>query len=320
MSKVKQHFTSRFKEEGCIVEADWKQLEVVVFAFLTQDPQLISDLREGRDVHRELGSIVYNCLPQDVTKEQRQSIKPCTFHVIYGGGAKRLSEEKDLDLEFCKQFINAFYTRYPVAKQWQDNLVRKVEATRVLTNRVTTKGFRVSEGYLDTITGRRYWFDTTDIPDFMLEKVYKRLGLTKEYVKQQIKEVGFNEYWRLFREQYGEDEMVSFSPPDIKNYPVQGFATADLHLIASGHLFRKSIKHRDKYLLVNTVHDSIVFDVRKKYIQKACIFIKNSLYYVKEILKDRFNIEFNVPLEVEFKVGDSWGDMKEYKIVETINE
>ena len=57
-----------------------------------------------------------------------------------------------------------------------------------------------------------------------------------------------------------------FSPTQLKNYPVQGFATGDIVPEVLGRLRRVLTEKglSDKVLLVNTVHDSVLFDVDKK--------------------------------------------------------
>lgn len=278
MPSVKEHFTSRWGDEGVLIEADWTGMEVAVFAFLTQDSTLIADLREGVDIHTTMYAKCYGIDYDDVTKEQRSGIKACTFHVIYGGGAKSMAIRMDIPEDFCKQFINNFYGRYPMAKMWQDNLVRQVEASRTILDETTDKGHRKHQGVFKSLTGRKYYFKTNDTPKFLEEK-----GI-----------------------------VTGFNPPEIKNYPVQGLATADIHMIALGNLFRKCLLYRDNILLINTVHDSVLLDCRKDFLEKGCILVRDGLYCIKNILKDRFNIEFNVPLGVEIKVGKSWAEMNKY--------
>lgn len=272
MSKVKDHFTSRWGKDGVLIEFDWSQLEVVVFAYLTQDPQLIKDLNEGLDIHCMLGS---EALGEEITKKdpRRPMIKRGTFLFIYGGGAKKYSITHDVNIETAKRLLESFRTRYAVAKIWQDNLVKEVEATARIIDEYTAKGHQKQEGYLISQTGRRYYFKTEDAPDFLAEK-----GV-----------------------------LTTFNPAEIKNYGVQGLATADIHLTAIGSLWRKSLEHRDKYLLINTIHDSILIDCKKEFISFSCDFIKNTLQSIREELKDKFGINFNVPLLIDHKVGDSWG-------------
>lgn len=272
-SRAKYHFTSRFKN-GKIIEFDYKQIEVYVFAFLTQDYQLLKDLREGVDIHRVMYSNCYAVPVDSVTSDQRKGIKACTFHVIYGGGAKSMAKRMGLDVEFCKKFIVEFYKRYPQAKQWQDRLVKIVESTAKYNGKKTKKGEPQKEGYYKSITGRKYIFKTTDSPDFMIEK-----GI-----------------------------LTSFNPPDIKNFPVQGLATGDIVLIMIGALFRKVVSYRYNFLILNTVHDSLVVDCRLEHVQECIQIIKKELENVRAVMLKYFKIDFNLDVQVDVKVGESWAE------------
>jgi DNA polymerase-1 len=259
-SRVKEYFTSRFND-GLILEFDYKQLEVVVFAFLTQDNQLIDDINNGVDIHKVLASRLYKTPEGLITSEQRQQTKFSTFHVIYGGGYKSLAIRENMPEEQAKEFIDIFYNRYPQAKLWQDNLVRQVNNTR---------DFDKKRAYLQSVTGRIYYFPLMDEP-------YKN---------------GNNELWVY--------------PPNIKNYPVQGLATADIVLIMLGNLWRQAINNRDKFLLINTVHDSVIIDCKKEFVDFTCNLVKNELELGYIVLKKLFNIEFNLPLKVDIKCGSNW--------------
>ena len=275
-NKVKQHFCSRY-EDGLIIEFDYAAIEVVIFAYLSQDFQLIEDLNNGLDIYLLAVADIYNVDYKTLTKEddRRQVVKPAILGIIYGEGQNRLSRELNIDKGFAKKIITTFYNRYPMAKVWQDNLVEEVNQTRkLIPGKLTKLGQPVHLGKLQTITGRICYFETTDSPEFLREK-----GI-----------------------------LTSFNPPNIKNYPVQSMATSDIVLIMLGRLFRKSIQHRDKYLLINTVHDSIVIDCRKEFKDFACNFIKTELESVNVMLKEVFNLDFNLSLKVDIKCGKTWYD------------
>lgn len=316
-SKVKEHFTSRYGEDGVIIEADFKQMEVIAFAVLTQDPQLLEDLATGFDLHVIGVENLFNVKKEDVSKEKfdelRTRAKPATFLLIYGGSAFKLAKEHNLELEFCEKYVEAFWARYPTAKQWQENLIASVKATERDIEEYTAKGFKKREGYLQNITGRKLYFKTDDIPEFMLEKRLKKLGLSLATTKEKISSIGYKEYWTKFREAYGDWGMTGFNPPEIKDYPVQSFATSDIVLITLGLIWRKAINNRNKYLLINTVHDSILFDCKKEFVVDCCNMIQDSVYSIKEELKKLFNINFNLSITVDIKVGKSWGELKIYK-------
>jgi DNA polymerase-1 len=100
----------------------------------------------------------------------------------------------------------------------------------------------------------------------------------------------------------------------IKNYPVQGFATADIVPLACINIYKLMKEKNVKSLLVNTVHDSIVADVHpdEKYIMGK-IFEQGTADVIPA-LKEYYKIDFNVPLDTEIKIGYNWLDMEEIKI------
>ena len=97
----------------------------------------------------------------------------------------------------------------------------------------------------------------------------------------------------------------SFST-QIKNYPVQGFATADIVPLACILIQKLLEKNNTKSLLVNTVHDSIVADVFPGEEKLVASCLNNGCLGVVQQMKDIYGINFNVPLDVELKVGSDW--------------
>ena len=97
----------------------------------------------------------------------------------------------------------------------------------------------------------------------------------------------------------------------IKNYPVQGFATADIVPLACINIYNLMKEHKVKSLLVNTVHDSIVADVYPGEESGMGKIFKQGTSSVIQSLKEYYNIDFNVPLDTETKIGYNWLDMKE---------
>ena len=95
----------------------------------------------------------------------------------------------------------------------------------------------------------------------------------------------------------------------IKNYPVQSFATADIVPIA--------LLHIDKLLMgmqsciVNTVHDSIVIDVHPDEESQVIKVIDETNDALPYLITQRWGVEFNVPLLLEAKMGPNWLDTKD---------
>ena len=66
-----------------------------------------------------------------------------------------------------------------------------------------------------------------------------------------------------------------------------------------------------KSCIVNTVHDSIVIDVHPTEQDHILSIIKSINNDMKSIIDSYYNINFNVPLLLEAKIGDNWLDTKE---------
>lgn len=282
MLKLKNIFKSRFGDEGVIIECDWSSLEIVGWAFLSKDPMLYKMIREGRDMHRMVGSLVLNKPSEEISDAERKALKPANFEFIYGGtGYNQI--RNGADQEFIESAYEAFWTLFPVARQWGDNLMKLLDINAYSIKEYSPKGAQIMESWYQGVTGRKFFFKNypDKISSFCAEK---RLYTPK----------GFK---------YSEG----------MNYQVQSFCTADIHMIALGILFREAQYHRDKFLLINTVHDSVLVDCRKKYIDFACNLIKNSLESVVDRLKEKFNIVFDLPLKVEVEIGPSWGEVQSVK-------
>tara|TARA_R100001082_G_scaffold32797_1_gene16938 strand:+ start:15235 stop:17286 length:2052 start_codon:yes stop_codon:yes gene_type:complete len=90
----------------------------------------------------------------------------------------------------------------------------------------------------------------------------------------------------------------------IKNYPVQSFATADIVPLVLVQIYN-SIKHL-KSVVVNSVHDSIVIDIHPDEINEIQNVIKEVQKNLVKLLETKYGIEFNVPLLLEAKIGNNW--------------
>jgi len=95
----------------------------------------------------------------------------------------------------------------------------------------------------------------------------------------------------------------------IKNYPVQSFATADIVPLILTHIAKELEVLQSK--VVNSVHDSIVIDVHPNEIDTVISLIKNINNTMKALIEQQFAISLNVPLLLEAKIGNNWLDTKD---------
>jgi DNA polymerase I-like protein with 3'-5' exonuclease and polymerase domains len=94
----------------------------------------------------------------------------------------------------------------------------------------------------------------------------------------------------------------------IKNYPVQGFATADIVPLVLVEIYNKLDGMHS--VVVNSVHDSIVIDVHPDEEKEVLLIIESVQNEIHNLIKKRWNIEMNVPLLLEAKLGLNWLDQK----------
>ena len=94
----------------------------------------------------------------------------------------------------------------------------------------------------------------------------------------------------------------------IKNFPVQSFATADIVPISLIYIDKVLGINQMQSCIVNTVHDSIVIDVHPNEKEKVLRVIKAANDSLINIVNRKWNIDFNLPLLLEAKIGDNWLD------------
>ena len=97
----------------------------------------------------------------------------------------------------------------------------------------------------------------------------------------------------------------------IKNYPVQSFATADIVPISLIYIDRLLTANRLHSCVVNSVHDSVVIDVHPDEKDKVLKVISTANDKLIAIVNRKWGIDFNVPLLLEAKIGPNWLDVKD---------
>ena len=97
----------------------------------------------------------------------------------------------------------------------------------------------------------------------------------------------------------------------IKNYPVQSFATADIVPISLIYIDKLMGINQMQSCIVNTVHDSIVIDVHPNETEKVIKVINRTNEILTSLVNKKWNIDFNVPLLLEAKIGPNWLDTKD---------
>jgi len=122
-----------------LLAADYSQVELRILAHISQDEDLIETFQRGADIHRATASKMFNIPEEELTHDQRRAAKTINFGVLYGMSAFRLSNELNIPTGQAKDFIDAYFARYPKIQEYLDRTLE--EARR--SGKVTTLFGRV---------------------------------------------------------------------------------------------------------------------------------------------------------------------------------
>jgi len=118
---------------------DYSQIELRIAAHLSLDPKLVEAFREDKDIHTLTASFINNIPEDEVTPEMRKLAKILNFGIIYGMGAKTLSETAGISLKEAKKFKEEYFSDFFGLKTY---LEHSLEQAKKL-------------GYAETIFGRK---------------------------------------------------------------------------------------------------------------------------------------------------------------------
>ncbi len=210
--------------------------------------------------------------------EERKTAKRINFGLIYGAGKRKLAITSGLPESECQRFMDTFYNRYPGVAAYYEAGAEEARTLSTYSGDRDKKGVPIRKYVQRTTTGRNYVYREYEFPE------------------------GSGRY--------------NFSPTELKNRPIQGFATGDVVPIAVGLLYRAVYEADLKVRLVNTVHDSIVASVPSAcydaYLATANRVLKSIPRYMQRV----FGVEFDLPLDVTASVGYNWGEQIDIKSLE----
>lgn len=124
-----------------ILAADYSQVELRILAHLSGDPGLVKAFNQGMDIHRATAADVFGVKPEDVTGEQRRSVKSINFGIVYGLSAHGLAKKLDVSVSEAKGYIQKYFDKYPGVKAFLDNTIKQAK----------------KNGYVTTISGRKIY-------------------------------------------------------------------------------------------------------------------------------------------------------------------
>lgn len=135
--KIKKAFVA---QDGYkLIAFDYSQIELRLLAHFCADPTLLSAFNEGKDIHSRTAISIFG----DDEGNHRSIAKAVNFGLIYGMGAKKLSETIDVSVKEAKSYIQKYFDSFATVKEYIQNVQNQVQI----------------DGYVTTLVGRKRLFD-----------------------------------------------------------------------------------------------------------------------------------------------------------------
>ncbi len=256
--QIRQAFLPR--EGWILVSADYSQIELRILAHLSQEPILLDAYQQGEDVHAVTARLLFE--QDEVTPEQRRLGKTINFGVIYGMGAQRFAREAGVSQAEGKAFIERYRSRY----------------SQVFDYLETQKREAIALGYVETILGRRRYFNFSDRP----------------LLNWRGHDPRFIDLDELKRLSLGDSQLLRAAA----NAPIQG-SSADIIKVAMVKINAMLKDYQAQILL--QVHDELVLEMPPEEWEE-----------LKPKICDQMETAVNltVPLKVDIHSAKNWMDAK----------
>ena len=136
--EVREGFVSR--EGYSFVSIDYSQIELRLLAHYSEDEALLNAFNNDLDIHRQTALKLFG---EEQADEKRGVAKSINFGLLYGMGARKLSQTLGISQAEAKGYIENYFKSFSTVKNYLQSI---------------SDGAK-EEGYVDTLLGRRRYFD-----------------------------------------------------------------------------------------------------------------------------------------------------------------
>ena len=157
-----------------LIGSDFSQQEPRLLSHYSQDENMITAYKQGKDLYATIASGVYkmdywDCMeryedgsPNPEGKKRRQSVKAILLGIMYGRGARAIAEQINSSVERAQEIVDDFYKSFPSVKTWMDDSLTKLK----------------SKEYVEDFYGRRRRLPDINLPAYKVSKT--KTGYNKE--------------------------------------------------------------------------------------------------------------------------------------------
>lgn len=149
-------------QEGyTFLSSDYSQIELRLFAELSNVESLKEAFINSEDIHSFTASKIFNKDIKDVTKEERSRAKAVNFGIIYGISSFGLANDLGINVNDAKDFIDRYMEKFDGIKAY---MKKEVEDAK-------------EKGYVTTIMNRKRYIDEIKASNYMIRMQGERMAL-----------------------------------------------------------------------------------------------------------------------------------------------
>ena len=111
------------EENSIILSSDYSQIELRVFAHLSNVKELVDAFNNNLDIHTKTAMDIFNVDMKDITPLMRRQAKAVNFCILYGISSYGLSEDLKISPSEAKKFMDKYFETYPGIKDYMQKLI-----------------------------------------------------------------------------------------------------------------------------------------------------------------------------------------------------
>ena len=143
------------------IDADYSQIELRVFAHISQDEEMIKAFNQDEDIHAQVASKVFGVNIKDVTSELRTKAKAVNFGIVYGISDYGLAAQLKVRKSEAKEYIEQYLNKYKGIKAFMEETPKKVKEI----------------GYVETLFKRRRYVPEVNSNNYMVRQFGNRVAM-----------------------------------------------------------------------------------------------------------------------------------------------
>ena len=245
---------------GVFLAADYSQLELRILAHMSGDKKLRQVLNSEGDVFKMIAGEWLGVPVDQVTAEDRQNAKQICYGMVYGIGAKALSEQLGIEEDEAAKFMETFKSKYPTMKRFIADTVKLCR----------------ENGYIVTLLGRKRYLSGIHSQNIHARRQAERQAVNSTVqgsAADLVKTVMIKIDRTLVREHISSLPCLTLSKPSgVDSEPGHG--------------------PRGAYLVLQ-LHDELLYEVRERDLPRVAAIVQQEMENALQ-LSVRFPVKMKV--------------------------